>query len=293
MTIAGGYVIDPRPPGGGVRTAAARARLLRLQVGATSDDRMGQEQAVQVLAEERGLTGLPIVELYTRWGLGKETVEALVGRMEGLGTARRIGELLVATGPLVDVGERLVSMVSTFHAQDPLSGGVPREELRERLFKWAGSAVFDAVLDRLVGDGRLVARDRVALAGHEVVLSPEERRISDAALTLLQGAGLSPLAPAAVAERLDCDLAMLDRILLLLVRQGELTRVGALVFDRRALERLEAEVRALNTGTEPTRIDVATFKGRYEISRKFAIPLLEYLDRERVTRRVGQQRIVL
>ena len=126
-----------------------------------------------------------------------------------------------------------------------------------------------------------------------MVLSPEERRISDAALTLLQGAGLSPLAPAAVAERLDCDLAMLDRILLLLVRQGELTRVGALVFDRRALERLEAEVRALNTGTEPTRIDVATFKGRYEISRKFAIPLLEYLDRERVTRRVGQQRIVL
>ena len=65
------------------------------------------------------------------------------------------------------------------------------------------------------------------------------------------------------------------------------------MFDRRALERLEAEVRALNTGTEPTRIDVATFKGRYEISRKFAIPLLEYLDRERVTRRVGQQRIVL
>ena len=293
LTIAGGYVIDPRPPRGGVRTAAARARLLQLEVGATNDDRMGQEQAVQLLAEERGLAGLPICELYTRWGLGKETAEALVTRMEALGTLRRIGELLVATESLAEVGERLVSMVTTFHAQDPLSEGAPREELRERLFRRAGAAVFDAVLERLVGDDRLVARDRVALAGHEVVLSPEERRVSDAALTLLRGAGLSPPAPAAVAGRLECDPAVLDRVLLLLVRRGELTKIGTLVFDRRALERLEAEVRALNTGTEPTRIDVAAFKDRYEISRKFAIPLLEYLDRERVTRRVGQQRIVL
>ena len=293
LTIAGGYVIDPQPPSGGLRTAAGRARLLQLQVGATSDDRTGQEQAVQLLVEERGLTGLSICELYTRWGLGQETAEALVARMEALGALRRIGELLVATGALAEVGERLVSMVTAFHAQDPLSEGVPREELRERLFRRAGAAVFDAVLDRLVDDDRLVARDRVARAGHEVVLSPEERRVSDAALTLLRDAGLSPPAPAAVAARLDCDPAVLDRVLLLLVRRRELTRVGTLVFDRHALERLAAEVRTLNTGAEPTRLDVATFKDRYEISRKFAIPLLEYLDRERVTRRVGQQRIVL
>ena len=86
---------------------------------------------------------------------------------------------------------------------------------------------------------------------------------------------------------------MLDRVLRLLVRQQRVVRVGSLVFDTAALETLKHDVLGLKTAAEPVAIDVGTFKDRFGISRKFAIPLLEYLDRERVTRRVGQQRIVL
>jgi len=70
-------------------------------------------------------------------------------------------------------------------------------------------------------------------------------------------------------------------------------RVGALVFDALALDNLKQDIRQLETAEKPARIDVGTFKERYGVSRKFAIPLLEYLDRERVTRRMGQYRIVL
>ena len=86
---------------------------------------------------------------------------------------------------------------------------------------------------------------------------------------------------------------MLDRVLKLLVRQQQVVRVGALVFGSVALETLKQDVLRLKTSVGAGTIDVGTFKNRYGISRKFAIPLLEYLDRERVTRRVGQQRIVL
>ena len=133
----------------------------------------------------------------------------------------------------------------------------------------------------------------LALTSHQVTLSPEETRASEAVQALLGDAGLRPPAPAAIREQLGCDTAVLDRVLKLLVRQQSVVRVGALVFDSVALETLKQDVLSLKTSAEAETIDVGTFKNRYGISRKFAIPLLEYLDRERVTRRVGQQRIVL
>ncbi|PYR15962.1 MAG: hypothetical protein DMF94_29935 [Acidobacteria bacterium] len=83
-------------------------------------------------------------------------------------------------------------------------------------------------------------------------------------------------------------------MLKLLQRQKVLVRVDVLLFHDEALKRLKAEVAALKTSAGAgARIDVATFKERFGVTRKFAIPLLEYLDRERVTRRMGESRVVL
>lgn len=65
------------------------------------------------------------------------------------------------------------------------------------------------------------------------------------------------------------------------------------MFHETALKQLKEEVRALRQGSEPAVIDVAAFKDRFGITRKYAIPLLEYLDRERVTRRVGDTRQII
>jgi len=71
-------------------------------------------------------------------------------------------------------------------------------------------------------------------------------------------------------------------------------RVDVLLFHDEALKQLKAEVTALKTmAGAVARIDVATFKEKFGVTRKFAIPLLEYLDRERVTRRMGETRVVL
>ena len=85
----------------------------------------------------------------------------------------------------------------------------------------------------------------------------------------------------------------MDRIAGLLVRQKVLVRVGDLLFHDEALQQLKRDVRALKEQEASVRIDVTTFKDRYQVSRKFAIPLLEFLDRERITRRVGDTRQIL
>jgi selenocysteine-specific elongation factor len=71
-----------------------------------------------------------------------------------------------------------------------------------------------------------------------------------------------------------------------------LVRLDTLTFHAGALQALKDEIRAMKAGGAAT-VDVAAFKDKYGISRKFAIPLLEYLDRERVTRRTGDVRLVL
>ena len=84
-----------------------------------------------------------------------------------------------------------------------------------------------------------------------------------------------------------------ERVSKLLLRNRRLIKVDALLFHADALARLKDEIAALKTAGPAARLDVAAFKDRYGVSRKYAIPLLEWLDRERVTRRVGESRVIL
>ena len=293
LTVAGGRVLDPSPPRGGLRTAAARTRMDRLLKGLSGTETADHDRALAMLIEERGLGGLPAAALVVRGGVAPESVGAVVERLSAGGAVRRIGERLVADDALRDGGDRLLAMVSDFHGAHPLRDGVPREEVRERIFRHAGPGVFEAVLERLAGDGRLTAGGHLALPGHRVTLSPAEQRASDEVVALLRTAGLRPPALAALRERLGVDEDLLERVLRRLVREQAAVRVGPLVFHVDAIESLKADLAALKAGDDRATIDVGTFKERYGVSRKFAIPLLEYLDRERLTRRVGEKRLVL
>ena len=293
MTIAGGRVLDPNPPRGGIRTAAGRRRLEQFWGGTGLRGVQAEDRALTALVGERGLVGFSHMELVTRAGVPPESVEAVSVRLVSSGKIHRIGDLLVDVAALNEGRECLVATLAAFHDSEPLQEGFPREEARERLFGQAGPGVFDAVLDELVGCGKLLARGHLALASHRVTLSTEETRISHEIIAALCEAELRPPALAEIRERLRTDESTLDQVLRLLVRQRQVVRVGSLVFDVAAIEALKKDLLSLRATAEPVKIDVGVFKKRYGITRKFAIPLLEYLDRERVTRRVGRERILL
>ncbi len=126
-----------------------------------------------------------------------------------------------------------------------------------------------------------------------VVLSSDEERARQLVEQRFRESGLRPPDPGTLAGELGLPGAAVNRALTLLQRQKVLVKVDTLWFHVEALERLKQEVRALKPGGAQGQVDVGAFKDRYGVSRKYAIPLLEFLDRERVTRRVGEGRVVL
>jgi selenocysteine-specific elongation factor len=286
-TIAGGEVLDPHPPRAGVRTEAARTRFRLLASDAPP------ERVAGALIEEAGPAGLRARALVERAGVPLVEIQGLVSRLQQSREVVDLGEVLVSRSVLDSLAARTITDLGAHHAAQPLSAGMPREELRSRQFAHAHDAVFAAVLERLSSEGRIVARDRVALSTHRIELSPDEQRAREALANLFATAALRPPLPSEVAQAARIETRTADRILQLLVRERVLVKVDDLLFHREALERLKADVVALKRGTQPARVDVASFKEKYGITRKFAIPLLEYLDRERVTRRQGDSRVVL
>ena len=288
VTIGGGVVLDPDPPAGRLRSAAGFQRLRRLD---TLDD---DAAVVLAMAAEAGGAGLTLGTLAPRAGRTVAEVRRVAATLVERGALVAMGERLVAAAPVEAAREALLAIVGAYHRAHSLEPGLPREEARARLAKRAGPALFEHVTNGLVAAGRLGGGRHLALATHRIVLTDDETRVKEQLAGLFRREGLSPPDPAVWAREQGVEEALVDRMLKLLVRDGTVERLDTLVFHREVLDRLRADVAALKAGVgEPVRIDVAWFKQRFGITRKFAIPLLEYLDRVRVTRRAGRDRIVI
>jgi selenocysteine-specific elongation factor len=200
---------------------------------------------------------------------------------------------LIAPAALEALSAAALDRLREFHALRRLDAGMPREELRRRVFGRAPAGVFETVLDRLSSSGQVkAAGDTVALAGHSAQWTPEETALRDA---LLAAAGQAALAGIDLAHPPSglpaADPRLREKVARTLVADGALRRVGDAFVESKHLDALAAEVR--RRWPAGARLDVAAFKEMTGLSRKFVIPLLEYLDRERVTRRAGPERFVL
>jgi selenocysteine-specific elongation factor len=295
VTIAGGLILDPRPPRTAIRSAAALARCLRLAVDPDAADRVEAERrALEAMVTDAGAAGLTLAAVTSRAGIDPVDVEERAADLVRANLAARAGDLLVADAVFTPLKDAIVATLTTHHRKQPLSGGIPREELRDQLFGRGHAAVFDRALADLAATGTIFVKDRVALATHRVELTPEEERARAAIDRAYRDGGLTPPDAAAVAAGSGAPAPVVDRVLKLLQRQKTLVKIDTLLFHEETLKRLKADVAAMkNAEGAAARLDVATFKERFGISRKFAIPLLEYLDRERLTRRVGESRVVL
>jgi selenocysteine-specific elongation factor len=147
----------------------------------------------------------------------------------------------------------------------------------------------------LTARGRISGTDRLALPMRGGALDARTRQACDAVERLLRDGGLAPQDSGALQTAAGIAPAAFGQIVQVLVRERKAVRVGVLLFHTDALARLRDDVKAMQPGPGLTsaQVDVATFKERYGLTRKFAIPLLEWLDKERVTRRTGDKRIVL
>jgi selenocysteine-specific elongation factor len=136
----------------------------------------------------------------------------------------------------------------------------------------------------------VVEGENVRLAIHKLVLKQDEEQARTAIERAFEQAGLAVPALPDVLAKSGVEAARARSLLQILLREKRLIRVSDdLVFHHTAMEKL----RTMLAAHKAARFNVGTFKDWTGISRKYAIPLLEYLDRERVTRREGDERVVL
>ena len=288
VTIAGGQVLDPAPGRGRLRTKAGFARLRRL-------DQTDVQDTVAAMVADAGARGLQIDRLIPRAGVAPGDLSDLVETLVSSGRGRQLGPRLLAPDAADGLRDAIMEWVESYHEGQPLDPGLPREEARERFSHLASPEIFDAVVKLLVEDGTLMARDHLAVADHRVALSAVEERATSLIAEGFERAGLAPPDATTLATDNEIDPAVAERMLRYLVRAGVLVPVESQHYHASVLDRLRKDVATLRQEhpSERVEIDVAAFKERYGISRKYAIPLLGYLDRERVTRRIGNVRVVL
>ena len=263
ITVGGGEVIDPWAPRVRRRDAPrAVAFLRRLLAG----DRLA-------FLERAGPAGLDAAAAAER--LGGELERAV-----SLGGAR-------LSPAQVEALERwLVEALGRWHAENPLASGAGRRVLHRGRLAALDGAAYAALLDRAAAAGQIaIDGPRIRLPGWAVRLSPGQRRAEAALRQRLSEAGLEALPSAEAVE----GLADGEALVALLVERGEIVRLGARLLLGARTEQLIADVRALLA--ERGRMTPGDFKELTGLSRRTAIPLLEWLDAQGVTVRSGDARV--
>ncbi len=282
ITIGGGVVLENTPP---LRTGN-RGAYLDLLSGLDAGN-AGETLSARVTA--RGTRGLTLWEVTARTGLRRADIEKMLPTMQHVS---RVKDVLLPRSAVDMIQKGMVTLVEGFHRENPLLPGMSREELRERMGKVEASVLEQIVSGLVAGKSLELAGELVRLPGRGVTLKDEEAESKKIIEQAFSTAGLQVPALYNVLAGLKLDKARAQKLVTLLLREKLLVKVSdELVFHHSALNQLRAQLAAYKT--KSPRIDVGKFKELTGVSRKYAIPLLEYLDRERVTKRLGDERLIL
>src|SRR5271163_736389 len=288
VTIGGGTVLDARAPRHKRKDAAVAPFLGVLEHGK-------REEILGALVEAtpRGLT---LAEIVARTGWIEPETRAAAEKLAAAKRVRILGGAPIVVAParaVTDCAAAIRKAVETFHRANPLLPGIPKQELRARAGR-ARAELFEAAMGDLLATRALAAAgDLVSLAGREISLSSEETRAKELIEREFESAGLTVPGFASVLAKLPVDAARAQKILQILLREKVLVKISSdLVFHRSTLLKLR-EMLAKYRKERGARLPITVFKELTGITRKYAIPLLEHLDREQVTRRAGDERVIL
>ncbi len=294
LTIGGGEILDALAekhrafrPGDAAREALI-ASLLQIE-------RAGASERLVLWVERAGLRGMSYPELAARTDLTETRLEETLRALADAGTLVELPSTprhFLARSAYDDLRARLRQMLAAFHREHPLDPGMPHREIRALLLREIPDSAASALLDRLCQEPEFRAeREWIRLAEHTVRLSDEEARMEEMLLSAFRDAKWQPPTLEEVISRFDLDPQKARKLYHLLLHRGALVRIGEHTFAAEALEELIRRIRE-RKALDP-RLDVGTFKEITGVSRKYAIPLLEYLDRLHITRRVGAERVIL
>lgn len=289
ITIGGGTVLHPNPPKHKSTDTKAFSILQSLARGDLSEK-------IPVLLAASPRRAMDLHELNSLLGLPVADVTKLCTGLVKSGKvvmAQAPSPILVLPSVVESLANESMMHVSEFHKENPLLKGISKEELRKRVFDDLPLEVFRLCLDDLVAKKKIsFQEDAVSLHGREVQLSNEGEQLRESIEDLYRKAGFQTPPFSELPNHIKADAGELRRIYFWMIKEKILIKLTEdFVFHRETIEWIKQQIRGRFAPGD--KFGVAEFKDLFDITRKHAIPLLEYLDREKFTRRLGNDRVLL
>jgi len=292
-TIAGGVIVDPFATKHRGRELEHVVQLLRLL--------MNEQRTTKFegFVRASGVRGLRLADLAAATGWTNQVLANVATAVQQAGSVIEVGGLYIARDSFDRLSAALLTELERHHKREPLARGMLRETLREKVFTHSAPELFSGVIAQLEGKGKVVSeKDIVRSSTHSVGLSDQDMVLSKRIEQIYLGAGVeAPSLDDAMtkANVPAAQRAQARKLLQLLLDDRKLVRIqGDMFMHSQVIQDLKTKLHTYASQHEPDRlIDVPAFKDLAGVSRKYAIPLLEYFDREQVTRRAGDKRLIL
>ena len=283
LTIGVGDVVDPHPPRRR-RDTSSVAAILQAAVA-------GPDERVEQLLREVGRDGISAEELARKIGVGGTQEDEVVARLTMAERLLSIRGRLFHARIADDLATAVEREVHAYHAAKPWRLGIARDELKTKVFGSGDNRLYAHVIEQLVNTGTIEETGEfVRRPGFAPAVSPEEARVRAQIVKALLEGRFAPPSREEMAKSAN-DSAAFDRMFQTLLDEGAVVEVApGIYFHRDVLE----EIRSI-VASEVERhgsITVAALRDRLQTSRKFALTVLEYFDTIRVTRRVGDARVL-
>jgi len=285
ITIGGGVVLDGTPLKKTPRMDSFTAYLWVMKQGSVNEQLLAR-------AGKRGMDGLTIQDAQAETGWTQPALNAAIKALLEAKALHQCSDVLMTIHAFGQTMNSITTEVEAFHKSNPLVAGINKDELRKKLE--LRPEIFSGALAELVAAKKIgISGEQVSVAGKGVAMDPAEAKARQTIEDAFRKAGLKVPYLKDVLATLPVDKVRAQKIVTLLLRDRVLVKFGdELAFHIDTLNALKKDVAAMKAAGVKS-FDVAQFKDRFEITRKYAIPLLEYLDRERITRREGDKRIIL
>jgi selenocysteine-specific elongation factor len=296
ITIAGGKIIDALA----VRHKRKDLTVIRQYLENLLESEGNQTRQIKLFLETAGEKGLDFADLQARTAWRRPVLEKALDENIEKTAIIKADSFYLARTPFDNLKQKVFGEIENHHAVAPLSPGILRETLREKTAAHLPPEVFKMVLDYLTREKKISpVKDIVKASSHNQELSGEEKQVRENFEKIYSEADLqvptleNALKEATVNTKISPQNAR--QIFQLLVNSNEILKVTEeFYFSKKAIEGLIEKVRAYaETQAENRLIGVPEFKDLAGVSRKFAIPLLEYFDSKKITRRAGDKRLIM
>jgi selenocysteine-specific elongation factor len=287
QTIGGGMILDSHPDKHRRYSSSVIADLSLLKDGTS-------EQALRQHIHHSGMGGITLEDLLNRIEMPPSEIQLVLRKMAGKGDLLFIDPeklKVIERGQYQGLKEMVLTQLRDFHQRSPMKSGLSKEELRTKLPPEVDVKLFQILINELIQSKEVVLeKDKLRLSGHQISSADEKGLFKRVEAAILRG-GLQPRSPKELSEEWSEREEEVRAIFEHLVHEGILVKIKSeIYFHRVPFENLKEElITYLKSHQE---ITTPQFKEMTRVSRKYAIPLIEYFDQIKLTLRLGEKRVL-